>query len=185
MILLFQMGFIEALLVRLWKEETEKCNEELVFRCLAVLHAALIDCTTEPCPALAAVLHLVDPYFIPKCVKAILQANQGHYRTLHTLCGWLCCWPRAACLSPWVLALIDGLEAEQRFDVLMDVALASVECLFAAIMLPAVRSGVVDVVWRICASCRNSPHIFYKVLFSVGSSMIFDVFAVLNINIFL
>lgn len=159
-----QMGYIETLLVSLWKEEAEKCNEELIFRCLAVLHAALIDCTTEPCPALAAVLHLVDPHFIPKCVKAILQANQGHYRTLRTLCGWLCCWPRAACLSPWVLALIDGLEAEQRFDVLMDVAAASVECLFAAIMLPALRSGVVDVVWRICASSRNSPHVFHKIL---------------------
>jgi hypothetical protein len=25
----------------------------------------------------------------------------------------------------------------------------------------------VDVVWRICASCRSSPHIFHKVLFIV------------------
>jgi hypothetical protein len=179
------MRCVEDLLVRLWKDEAEKCNEELVFRCLVVLHAALIDCTTEPCPALAAVLQLVDPDFIPKCVKAILQANHGHYRTLHTLCGWLRCWPRAAFLSPWVLALIDGLEAEEQYDVLMDVAVAIVECLFAVIIFPAIRSGVVDVVWRICASCRSSPHIFHKVLFIVGSSMIFVVFAVLSINFFL
>jgi hypothetical protein len=65
--------------------------------------------------------------------------------------------------------MIDGLEADQQFDVLMDVAATTVERLFAALMFPAVRSGVVHVVWRMCASSRKSPHIFHKVPFSVDS----------------
>jgi ubiquitin carboxyl-terminal hydrolase 35/38 len=159
------MGFIQALLVRVWKEEGEKNNEQLVFRCLAVVHTAIIDCPTEPCPALAAILHLVEPNVIPKYVTAILEASKGHSRTLHTLCQWLCCWPHTTRLSPWILALIDGLEAERRFDVLMEVTLATVEYLFAAVMLPVVRSGVVHVVWRMVASSRNSPQVFHKVLY--------------------
>lgn len=160
------MGFIQALLVRVWKEEEEeKINEQLVSRCLEVLHAAIIYRPTEPCPALAAILHLVDSHFIPKYVTAILEASQGHFRTLHTLCQWLYCWPHSTRLSPWVLALIDGLEAEQQFDVLMEVTLATVEYLFAAMMLPVVRSGVIHVVWHMVASSRNSPKVFHKVLY--------------------
>jgi len=158
------MGHIETLLVRVWEEEAEN-NEQLTFRCLAVLHTALINRPSEPCPALAAVLQLVDPYLIPKSVRAILQASEGHSLTLRTLCEWLLCWPRATRLSPWVLALIDGLEAEQQFDVLMEVTLATVECLFQAIMLPVVRSGVVHIVWRMVTSSRHTPQVFHKVLY--------------------
>jgi hypothetical protein len=158
------MYCVGDLLVRVWKDEAGKMNEELVFRSLGALHTALIDRPTEPCPALAAILHLVDPYLIPKCVRAILQAKQGHSRTLRTLCDWLLWWHRASCLSPWVLALMDGLEAERQLDVLKEVTLATVEGLFVALMLPAVRPGVIDVVWRMFASCRHSPQVFHKVL---------------------
>jgi hypothetical protein len=161
---LFQMQGVGDLLVRVWKDEAGKSNEELVFRSLAALHTALVDRPTEPCPALAAVLHLVDPYLIPKSVRAILQAKRDHFCTLRTLCDWLLWWPRATCLSPWVLALIDGLEAERQLDVLMEVTLATVEGLFLAVMLPAVRPGVIDVVWRMLASSRHSPQVFHKVL---------------------
>lgn len=162
------MQCIGDLFVRVWKDEAGKSDEELVFRSLGALHASLIDRPTEPCPALAAVLHLVDPYLIPKCVRAILQAKQGHSRTLRTLCDWLLRWQRAACLSPWVLALMDGLEAERQWNVLKEVTLATVEGLFLAVMLPAVRPGIIDVVWRMFASSRHSPQVFHKVLFYGG-----------------
>jgi ubiquitin carboxyl-terminal hydrolase 35/38 len=159
-----QMRFIGDLLVRVWKDEAGRSNEELVFRSLGALRAALIDRPTEACPALAAVLQLVDPYLIPKSVRAILQSKQDHTHTLRTLCDWLLWWPRATSLSPWVLALMDGLEAQKQLHVLMEVTLATVEGLFSALMLPAVRPGVIDVVWRMLVASRHSPHVFYKVV---------------------
>lgn len=170
--LIKQMQCVGKLLVRVWKDEAGKSNEELMFRSLGALHAVLIDRPTEPCPALAAVLHLVDPYLIPKSVRAILQAKQGHSRTLRTLCDWLLRWHHASCLSPWVLALMDGLEAERQLDVLKEVTLATVEGLFLALMLPAVRPGVIDVVWRMFVSCRHSPQVFNKVLSKIPSVMV-------------
>jgi hypothetical protein len=160
------MGFIQTLLGRVWKGEAEKIDEQLVFRCLSALHTTLIDHPAEPCPALAGILHLVDPHFITKYVKAILQAKQSHSRTLHILCQWLRCWPHNTRLSPWVMALINGLEEEQQFGVLMEVTLATIQCLFAAIMLPVVRCGVIRVVWHMIASSRHSPHVFHKVLYA-------------------
>jgi hypothetical protein len=59
---------------------------------------------------------------------------------------------------------MDGLEADQQMDVLMEVTLATVEGLFSALMLPAVRSGIIDVVWRMFAGSRHSPQVFHKVL---------------------
>ncbi|KAJ4429575.1 hypothetical protein ANN_21744 [Periplaneta americana] len=157
-----QMRDIEALLGRIWEEEAQKHNEDLVFRCLAVLHTALVDHPTEPCPALAAVLHLVDPDLIPRSVGAI----QHHARTLRTLCEWLLCWPRAR-LSPWVLALMDALEADRQFDVLLDVTLATVDRLFMALLLPALRPGIVHVVWRMIGSSRHSSKVFHKLVVNI------------------
>jgi hypothetical protein len=63
---------------------------------------------------------------------------------------------------------MDGLEAERQWDVLKEVTLATVEGLFLAVMLPAVRPGVIDVVWRMFASSRHSPQVFHKVLLYGG-----------------
>jgi hypothetical protein len=59
---------------------------------------------------------------------------------------------------------MDGLEAEEQLHVLMEVTLATIEGLFLALMLPAVRHGVIGVVWRMLVASRHSPYVFYKVV---------------------
>ncbi|PSN39447.1 hypothetical protein C0J52_17694, partial [Blattella germanica] len=159
-----QMGHIDALLIKMWTDESETQNEELVFRCLTVLHGALIESPSEPCPALAAIIQLVDPALITKAVRAILRNDQGHSSTLKTLCEWTLFWPRSSNLKSWVLAMMDGLEAERQFDILMEVTLATVDRLFMTLQLPAVRPRMMYIVWRMLASSRQTSQVFLKVV---------------------
>ncbi|KAJ9580408.1 hypothetical protein L9F63_003932 [Diploptera punctata] len=162
--LINQMKDVEKMLTKVWNEEPKKSTEDLLFKCLAVLHSVLINSAKEPCSALAAILQLIDSSLITKAVQAILRTKQGLARTLRTLCDWLICWPGAGRLNPWVNAMMDGLEAERQYAVLMEVTLATVDRLFQALQLPVLRPGIMQIVWRMLASSRHTPQVFLKVM---------------------
>ena len=156
------MKDVETLLVKVWTVEEEESIEELQFRCLEILHRALL-CSTEPCVGLAVVLQLVNPGLITKAVRSMLRNDQGISITLKTLCNWMLFWPSASRLKQWVIAMMDGLEAERQFEVLMEVTLATVDKLFQALLLPAVRPGIMEIVWRMLMSSKHTPQVFLKV----------------------
>nr|XP_023027251.1 ubiquitin carboxyl-terminal hydrolase 35 isoform X2 [Leptinotarsa decemlineata] len=147
----------------------EFCNKKHTFIALKALYDEISnpDPERQPSPAMSIVLQLIDQRSIPHAVKYILGAGypeQNLERAIHTLCNWLkkCAW--AENLGPLVLAFMEGLEAEQHYEILIDVALAEIEPLFKLLMFHKIRKAVGPIVLYMLSRNQNNPQVFHKII---------------------
>lgn len=140
----------------------ECSNQKQVFAALKALYDEISSPNKQLSPAMSIVLQLIDEDDIPNAVKYILNTGypeQSLERALHTLCLWLTKWLWTDNLGPLVLAFMKGLEAEQHYDILMDVTLANIEALFRLIILPISRKSVGPVVLYMLSRVQHSPQV--------------------------
>ncbi|KAG5889725.1 hypothetical protein JTB14_010199 [Gonioctena quinquepunctata] len=121
----------------------------------------------QPSPAMSIVLQLIDESSIPHAVKYILNTgypDQNLEKAINTLCNWLmkCVW--AENLGPLVLAFMKGLEADQHYDILVEVTLNNIEPLFKLLMFPKIREAVGPVVLYMLSRNQHNPQVFHKII---------------------
>lgn len=160
----------------------KECSDQKhIFFALKALYDAISN--TEPSvqvsPAMSIVLQLISKDDIPNAVKYILNAgypDQNLEKALFTLCTWLrkCAWTEN--LSPLVLAFMKGLEDEHHFEILVDVAMATIEPLFRLVIFPEIRKSVGPVVLYMLSRNQQSPQVFHKVVPVSQKTLLIDIF---------
>nr|XP_048702971.1 ubiquitin carboxyl-terminal hydrolase 38 isoform X3 [Caretta caretta] len=73
---------------------------------------------------------------------------------------WLS-WPLAQHVETWVIALLKGLAAVQKFTILIDVTLLKIELVFNRLWFPLVRPGALAVLSHMLLSFQHSPEAFH------------------------
>ncbi|XP_076996055.1 ubiquitin carboxyl-terminal hydrolase 38 isoform X2 [Tamandua tetradactyla] len=76
---------------------------------------------------------------------------------------WLS-WPLAQHVETWVIALLKGLAAVQKFTILIDVTLLKIELVFNRLWFPLVRPGALAVLSHMLLSFQHSPEAFHLVV---------------------
>ncbi|XP_061440827.1 ubiquitin carboxyl-terminal hydrolase 38 isoform X2 [Rhineura floridana] len=76
---------------------------------------------------------------------------------------WLS-WPLAQHVETWVIALLKGLAAVQKFTILIDVTLLKIEMVFNRLWFPLVRPGALAVLSHMLLSFQHSPEAFHLIV---------------------
>lgn len=76
---------------------------------------------------------------------------------------WLS-WPLAQHVDTWVIALLKGLAAVQKFTILIDVTLLKIELVFNRLWFPLVRPGALAVLSHMLLSFQHSPEAFHVIV---------------------
>ncbi|KRT85045.1 Peptidase, partial [Oryctes borbonicus] len=152
---------------------TKACSKEELFSAtLKALYNGISDLERRPSPTMSIVLQLIDYKKIPFAVQWILQnrySEQSLERALLTLCNWLSKWMYTPNLGPLVLCFMQGLEAKQHDDILIEVARVYIEKLFKLVVLESIRGSVGPVVLYILERMQHNPEAFHKILPHINS----------------
>ncbi|XP_067424091.1 ubiquitin carboxyl-terminal hydrolase 38 isoform X5 [Emydura macquarii macquarii] len=81
-------------------------------------------------------------------------------QALCRMIDWLS-WPLAQHVETWVIALLKGLAAVQKFTILIDVTLLKIELVFNRLWFPLVRPGALAVLSHMLLSFQHSPEAFH------------------------
>ncbi|KAI4471386.1 ubiquitin carboxyl-terminal hydrolase [Holotrichia oblita] len=141
-------------------------KEDLVIATLKALYSGISDPEKQPSPTMSIVLQLIESKKIPTAVQWILKFAYSDTleRALLTLCSWLSKWMYTPNLGPLVLYFMQGLEAKQHDDILIEVARAYIEKLFKLVILEGTRDSVGPIVLHIFERMQHNPEAFHKVL---------------------
>lgn len=141
-------------------------NENLFYVTLRALYNGISDPERQPSATMSIVLQLIESKKIPIAVQWILSYGDSDSleRALLTLCRWLSKWMCTPNLGPLVLYFMQGLEAKQHDDILIEVARAYIERLFRLVILESIRDSVGPVVLHILERMQHNPEAFHKVL---------------------
>uniref|UniRef100_A0A7N4NGJ7 Ubiquitin carboxyl-terminal hydrolase n=1 Tax=Sarcophilus harrisii TaxID=9305 RepID=A0A7N4NGJ7_SARHA len=94
---------------------------------------------------------------------AALAAGSLCQHLLHRMIDWLS-WPLAQHVETWVIALLKGLAAVQKFTILIDVTLLKIELVFNRLWFPLVRPGALAVLSHMLLSFQHSPEAFHLIV---------------------
>lgn len=142
-------------------------NEELIFAALKAFYDDISNSEKLMQPTVAIILQLINVKSIPTVVKWILDcgySKQNLEQSLMTLCRWLTRWTLTPNLGLLVFYFVQGLEAEQHCDILVNVTLSYVEQLFQLFILPDHRKNVGPIVQHMLSKNQHNPEIFHKVI---------------------
>ncbi|XP_056418870.1 ubiquitin carboxyl-terminal hydrolase 38 isoform X2 [Hyla sarda] len=84
-------------------------------------------------------------------------------QALCRMIDWLS-WPLAQHVETWVIALLKGLAAVQKFTILIDVTLLKIELVFNRLWFPLVRPGALAVLSHMLLSFQHSPEAFHMIV---------------------
>ncbi|KAH0616005.1 hypothetical protein JD844_026745 [Phrynosoma platyrhinos] len=76
---------------------------------------------------------------------------------------WLS-WPLAQHVETWVIALLKGLAAVQKFTILIDVTLLKIELVFNRLWFPLMGPGALAVLSHMLLSFQHSPEAFHLIV---------------------
>uniref|UniRef100_A0A452SE44 Ubiquitin carboxyl-terminal hydrolase n=1 Tax=Ursus americanus TaxID=9643 RepID=A0A452SE44_URSAM len=83
--------------------------------------------------------------------------------SIFRMIDWLS-WPLAQHVDTWVIALLKGLAAVQKFTILIDVTLLKIELVFNRLWFPLVRPGALAVLSHMLLSFQHSPEAFHLIV---------------------
>ncbi|XP_010156598.1 PREDICTED: ubiquitin carboxyl-terminal hydrolase 38, partial [Eurypyga helias] len=159
-----QVTQVSGLLRSVWKAEPDTllpAGAEL----FAVIPAA--DTSFEPSVALASLVQHIPLQMITVLIRSLTtDPNVKDASMTQALCrmiDWLS-WPLAQHVETWVIALLKGLAAVQKFTILIDVTLLKIELVFNRLWFPLVRPGALAVLSHMLLSFQHSPEAFHLVV---------------------
>lgn len=142
-------------------------NEERIFATLKAFYNDISNPHKQVQPTVCIVLQLIDSVFLPTAVKWILHSGyseQNLEQALTTLCNFLTRWTVTPNLGILVFYFIEGLEAEQHYEILVEITHKHIEQLFKLIILKDNRENVGPVVKHMLTKNQNSPEAFHKII---------------------
>ncbi|KFP06252.1 Ubiquitin carboxyl-terminal hydrolase 38, partial [Calypte anna] len=159
-----QVTQVSGLLRSVWKAEPETLLPSLQ-ELFAVISAA--DTSFEPSVALASLVQHIPLQMITVLIRSLTtDPNVKDASMTQALCrmiDWLS-WPLAQHVETWVIALLKGLAAVQKFTILIDVTLLKIELVFNRLWFPLVRPGALAVLSHMLLSFQHSPEAFHLIV---------------------
>ncbi|XP_074761126.1 ubiquitin carboxyl-terminal hydrolase 38 isoform X4 [Athene noctua] len=159
-----QVTQVSGLLRSVWKAEPDTLLPSLQ-ELFAVISAA--DTSFEPSVALASVVQHIPLQMITVLIRSLTtDPNVKDASMTQALCrmiDWLS-WPLAQHVETWVIALLKGLAAVQKFTILIDVTLLKIELVFNRLWFPLVRPGALAVLSHMLLSFQHSPEAFHLIV---------------------
>uniref|UniRef100_A0A3B4AEW0 Ubiquitin carboxyl-terminal hydrolase n=1 Tax=Periophthalmus magnuspinnatus TaxID=409849 RepID=A0A3B4AEW0_9GOBI len=123
--------------------------------------------TYEPSIALACLVQHIPVQMITVLIKSLTTDHSvkdtNMTKALCRMIDWLS-WPLAHNVDIWVIALLKGLAAVQKFTILIDVTLLKIELVFNRLWYPIVRQGALAVLSHMLLSFQHSPEAFHLVV---------------------
>ncbi|XP_051982958.1 ubiquitin carboxyl-terminal hydrolase 38-like [Xyrauchen texanus] len=159
-----QVTRVSALLQGIWKAELATLLPSLQ-EVFAIISST--DPSFEPSIALASLVQHIPLQMITVLIKSLTtDQNVKDASMTQALCrmiDWLS-WPLANYVDTWVIALLKGLAAVQKFTILIDVTLLKIEQVFNRLWYPIVRQGALVVLSHMLLSFQHSPEAFHLVV---------------------
>ncbi|XP_049761738.1 ubiquitin carboxyl-terminal hydrolase 38 isoform X2 [Elephas maximus indicus] len=156
-----QVTKVSNLLQNIWKAEPSTLLPSLqeVFASISSTDASF-----EPSVALASLVQHIPLQMITVLIRSLTtDPNVKDASMTQALCrmiDWLS-WPLAQHVDTWVVALLKGLAAVQKFTILIDVTLLKIELVFNRLWFPLVRPGALAVLSHMLLSFQHSPEAFH------------------------
>ncbi|XP_057700261.1 ubiquitin carboxyl-terminal hydrolase 38 [Corythoichthys intestinalis] len=155
---------VGTLLQNIWKAEPAALLPSLQ-EVFAIISST--DPSFEPSIALASLVQHIPVQMITVLIKSLTtDQNVKDANMTKALCrmiDWLS-WPLAQHVDTWVIALLKGLAAVQKFTILIDVTLLKIELVFNRLWYPIVRPGALAVLSHMLLSFQHSPEAFHLVI---------------------
>ncbi|XP_062851359.1 ubiquitin carboxyl-terminal hydrolase 38 [Trichomycterus rosablanca] len=159
-----QVGYVAALLQGIWKAEPATLLPSLQ-EVFAIISS--IDPTFQPSIALASLVQHIPLQMITVLIKSLTTdqnvKDASMTQALSRMIDWLS-WPLANHVDTWIIALLKGLAAVQKFTILIDVTLLKIELVFNRLWYPIVRQGALAVLSHMLLSFQHSPEAFHLVV---------------------
>ncbi|XP_026885696.2 ubiquitin carboxyl-terminal hydrolase 38 [Electrophorus electricus] len=159
-----QVSHVATLLQGIWKAEPSTLLPSLQ-EVFAVISAT--DSSFQPSIALASLVHHIPLQMITVLIKSLTTdqnvKDASMTQALSRMIDWLS-WPLASHVDTWVVALLKGLAAVQKFTILIDVTLLKIELVFSRLWYPIVRQGALAVLSHMLLSFQHSPEAFHLVV---------------------
>ncbi|KAG1937785.1 ubiquitin carboxyl-terminal hydrolase 38 [Pimephales promelas] len=159
-----QVTRVSALLQGIWKADPATLLPSLQ-EVFAIISST--DPSFEPSIALASLVQHIPLQMITVLIKSLTtDQNVKDASMTQALCrmiDWLS-WPLANHVDTWVIALLKGLAAVQKFTILIDVTLFKIEQVFNRLWYPIVRQGALVVLSHMLLSFQHSPEAFHLVV---------------------
>uniref|UniRef100_G3UJD6 Ubiquitin specific peptidase 38 n=1 Tax=Loxodonta africana TaxID=9785 RepID=G3UJD6_LOXAF len=161
-----QVTKVSNLLQNIWKAEPSTLLPSLQ-EVFASISSTEIDASFEPSVALASLVQHIPLQMITVLIRSLTtDPNVKDASMTQALCrmiDWLS-WPLAQHVDTWVVALLKGLAAVQKFTILIDVTLLKIELVFNRLWFPLVRPGALAVLSHMLLSFQHSPEAFHLIV---------------------
>ncbi|KAM6440644.1 ubiquitin carboxyl-terminal hydrolase 38 isoform 1-T1 [Liasis olivaceus] len=158
-----QVTQVSSLLRSIWKAEPDTLLPSLQ-ELFAIISSTD---TSEPSVALASLVQHIPLQMITVLIGSLTtDPNVKDASMTQALCrmiDWLS-WPLAQHVETWVIALLKGLAAVQKFTILIDVTLLKIELVFNRLWFPLVRPGALAVLSHMLLSFQHSPEAFHLIV---------------------
>ncbi|XP_015259214.1 PREDICTED: ubiquitin carboxyl-terminal hydrolase 38 [Cyprinodon variegatus] len=159
-----QVTKVSTLLQNIWKAEPDTLLLSLQ-EVFAIISST--DPSFDPSIALASLVQHIPVQMITVLIKSLTTDQNVKDATMtKALCrmiDWLS-WPLAQHVDTWVIALLRGLAAVQKFTILIDVTLLKIELVFNRLWYPLVRQGALAVLSHMLLSFQHSPEAFHLIV---------------------
>ncbi|KAM9314138.1 ubiquitin carboxyl-terminal hydrolase 38 isoform 1-T1 [Pholidichthys leucotaenia] len=159
-----QVNKVSALLQNIWKADPTTLLPSLQ-EVFAIISAT--DPSFDPSIALASLVQHIPVQMITVLIKSLTTdqnvKDTSMTKALCRMIDWLS-WPLAQHVDTWVIALLKGLAAVQKFTILIDVTLLKIELVFSRLWFPIVRQGALAVLSHMLLSFQHSPEAFHLVV---------------------
>uniref|UniRef100_W5KEB2 Ubiquitin specific peptidase 38 n=1 Tax=Astyanax mexicanus TaxID=7994 RepID=W5KEB2_ASTMX len=159
-----QVNSVATLLQGIWKAEPATLLPSLQ-EVFAIISST--DPSFDPSIALASLVQHIPLQMITVLIKSLTTdqnvKDASMTQALSRMIDWLS-WPLANHVDTWVIALLKGLAAVQKFTILIDVTLLKIELVFNRLWYPIVRQGALAVLSHMLLSFQHSPEAFHLVV---------------------
>uniref|UniRef100_A0A3P9L7Q3 Ubiquitin specific peptidase 38 n=1 Tax=Oryzias latipes TaxID=8090 RepID=A0A3P9L7Q3_ORYLA len=159
-----QVTKVSTLLQNIWKTDRATLLPSLQ-EVFAIISST--DPSFDPSNALACLVQHIPIQMITVLIKSLTTdpnvKDASMTKALCRMIDWLS-WPLAQHVDIWVIALLKGLAAVQKFTILIDVTLLKIELVFNRLWFPIVRQGALAVLSHMLLSFQHSPEAFHLVV---------------------
>ncbi|XP_069023652.1 ubiquitin carboxyl-terminal hydrolase 38 [Embiotoca jacksoni] len=159
-----QVTKVSTLLQNIWKADPATLLPSLQ-EVFAIISST--DPSFDPSIALACLVQHIPVQMITVLIKSLTTdqnvRDASMTKALCRMIDWLS-WPLAQHVDTWVIALLKGLAAVQKFTILIDVTLLKIELVFTRLWYPIVRQGALAVLSHMLLSFQHSPEAFHLVV---------------------
>uniref|UniRef100_A0A671UVL4 Ubiquitin carboxyl-terminal hydrolase n=1 Tax=Sparus aurata TaxID=8175 RepID=A0A671UVL4_SPAAU len=156
-----QVTKVSTLLQNIWKADPATLLPSLQ-EVFAIISST--DPSFDPSIALASLVQHIPVQMITVLIKSLTTdqnvKDASMTKALCRMIDWLS-WPLAQHVDTWVIALLKGLAAVQKFTILIDVTLLKIELVFSRLWYPLVRQGALAVLSHMLLSFQHSPEAFH------------------------